>query len=241
MPGAAAPAFAVRHLDNLHPMRATPTPLPEWLTSYRQPPYRNIYEICPQERFVFGTESLYGDWDAELLILAQDVGPADEFEKLRDAGHPHPFAHREFRPGFPRYDPAAGMGGAGTNKTIFRLAEHVSCTKLYGSALIGMCRPGADYHGTLPRPTLVRDFCVRVLRWAIDPERMPKLRAVICLGNLAEDHIRRAIREEPTLASGPRLFHTPHPAARGQIGSYNAVLPVWREMAKQMGWAFSGD
>ena len=69
-------------------MRTTPSPLPTLITEYRHPPYKNIYEICEHETFVFGTESLFGDWDAELFILAQDPGPAEEFEQLRNSGHP---------------------------------------------------------------------------------------------------------------------------------------------------------
>jgi hypothetical protein len=219
-------------------VRPTPSPLPDWITGFRAPPYRNIYEICPGESWLFGTESLYGDWAAELLILAQDAGPADEFERLRDAGHERPFAHREFRPGFPRYDPGAGRGGAGTNATIHALAERVACRKLYGSAMIGLCRPGDSYHGTLPSPTLVREHCVRVLRWIVDPQQTPNLRAVICLGNLAQDFMRRAVRYGASHGRVPTLFATPHPAAHAQAGKERLVLPAWREMARTMGWAW---
>src|SRR5437588_2685672 len=105
-------------------MRATPNPLPTLITEYRHSPYKNIYEICEEETFVFGTESLFGDWDAELFIVAQDPGPAEEFELLRNTGHHRPFAHREWRRGYPDYDPTAGRGGAGTNEIVHRLAEH---------------------------------------------------------------------------------------------------------------------
>ena len=220
-------------------MRPTPSPLPDWLTSFRQKPYTNIYEICPSETFVFGTESLYGDWDAELLILAQDPGPAGEFEDLRDSGHSRPFAHREFRPGFPRYDPATGTGGAGTNKTIHRLAEHVDCPKLYGSALVGMCRPGTRYHGKLTNLRMVRPHCVRVLRWVIDPAQMRNLRAIICVGKIASNFARRAVRDGSPIARQPKIFDTSHPAAYAQAGNYANVLPIWENMAQQMGWQFA--
>jgi hypothetical protein len=222
-------------------MKTTPSPLPDFITGYRQRPYTNIYEICPEERLLFGTETLYGDWDAELLILGQDAGPADEFERLRDSGHPHPFAHREFRPGFPRYDPAAGRGGAGTNATVYTLAELVDCRKLYGSAMIGMLRPGQNYHGTLPKPSLVREHCVKVLRWVIDPARMSNLAAIMCLGSIAHDFASRALVSGPPLKSPPRLFRTPHPAAHAQAGSVRNVLPAWQAIAHQMGWSWKGD
>jgi hypothetical protein len=219
-------------------MRSTPSPLPPWIRSYRQPPYTNIYEVCPKETYLFGTESLYGDWDAELLILGQDVGPVDAFEKLRDAGHPRPFAHREFRPGFPHYDPSLGTGGAKTNQTVYQLAEHIGCAKLYGSVMIGLCRPGDKYSGTLPRPTLVREHCVRVLRWAMDPAQTPKLKAVMCLGTMAKDWAVRALRQPPVMGRSVRVYSTPHPTAWAQAGSYSTVLPVWRATADQMGWKF---
>lgn len=220
-------------------MRSTPSPLPEFITSFRRLPYKNIYEICPAEQLLFGTETLYGDWECDLLILGQDAGPADEFERLRDAGHPHPFAHREFRPGFPRYDPAAGRGGAGTNETVHRLSERVECRKLYGSAMIGLFRPGQNYHGALPKPGLVRDHCVRVLRWVLDPEQTRNLAAVMCLGTLAADFAQRAIASS-SLAKPPRVFRTPHPAAHAQAGKEQNVLPTWRAMASEMGWRWTG-
>lgn len=219
-------------------MSTTPT-IPDFVRNFRHPPYRNIYEICPEETYLFGTESLYGDWkNAELLILGQDAGPADEFQKLREAGHPRPFAHREFRPGYPGYDPSLGRGGAGTNETVYRLAEHVGCAKLYGSALIGLCKPGGAYGATLPEVTKVRPYCVRVLRWVLDPARMPNLRAVICLGRIADRFARRALREAPLLDGQVRIFSTPHPAARDHSGKYEAALPARRAMAAEMGWRF---
>lgn len=217
--------------------RPTPSPLPHWITSYRRSPYTNIYEICPQEPFLFGTESLYGDWNAELLILGQEVGPADAFVALRDSGHAHPYAHREFRPGSPRYEPTAGRGGAGTNETVFRLAEHLPCAKLYGSAMIGLCRPGATYHGNLPSPGLVREHCVRVLAWVMNPAQMPRLRAAMCLGSLAQDWVSRALRDR-SIGPALRTFSTPHPAAHAQAGKYHRVVSTWEYMAREMRWEF---
>ncbi len=67
---------------------------------------------------------------------------------------------------------------------------------------------------------------------------MPNLKAVICLGVIADEYLLYATRDAPPLSRSPRLFHTPHPTAWREIGSYDAVLPAWREMARQMGWAF---
>jgi hypothetical protein len=217
--------------------RCTPR-MPDWIRNFRHPKYCNIYEICPDESFLFGTESLYGDWDAELLILAQDAGPAVAFERLRAAKHPRPFAHREFRPGFPHYDPQAGRGGAGTNQVVYELAERVACSKLYGSALAGLCKLGEDYSSKLPSLGEVRPHCVRVLRWVVDPVQMPRLRAIVSLGNTARDIASRALREAPSLPKAPRLFSTPHPAAHAAIGKVHAVMPIWQAMATQMGWRF---
>ena len=220
-------------------MSTTPA-IPAFVRSFRHPPYRNIYEICPEESYLFGTESLYGDWkNAELLILGQDAGPADEFQKLREAGHPRPFAHREFRPGYPGYNPSLGRGGAGTNETVYRLAEHVGCAKLYGSALIGLCKPGRSYSGKLPRPSQVRPHCVRVLQWVLDPAQTPRLRAVMCLGNIAHEFVLRALREAPAIPHPLAVFTTPHPAAYRSVGKYGAVVPQWRAMAQRMGWTFA--
>src|SRR5690606_22604956 len=149
--------------------------------------------------------------------------------------HPRPFAHREFRPGYPGYDPSLGRGGAGTNETVYRLAEHVGCAKLYGSALIGLCKPGGAYGAKLPEGSKVRPHCVRVLRWVLDPAQTPRLRAVMCLGGTADEFARRALREAPVLQRPVVVFSTPHPAARDRSGKYDAAISQWREMAKRMG------
>lgn len=230
-------------------MRSTPSPLPGFITSYRHRPseeylrkycpYTNIYEICPNEPYVFGTESLYGDWDAELLILEQDAGPAGEFERLRDNNHERPFAHREWRPGYPRYNPKDGTGGAATNEIVYRLGEHLACAKLYGSALIGMCRPRTNYSKDKPPPdTGIRPHCVEVLRWVLDPHQTPELRAVMCLGKKARNFVDLARGSLPPRANPVQVFETPHPAAHAAIGKYEAVLPKWREMAKKVHFQF---
>jgi hypothetical protein len=43
--------------------------LPEWVRSYRLAGYRNIYELVPLETRLYGTESLYGDWNGDLRLL----------------------------------------------------------------------------------------------------------------------------------------------------------------------------
>jgi hypothetical protein len=229
-------------------MRSTPKPLPDFIRDYRhQPsdrylrrhrPYTNIYEICKNEAYVFGTESLYGDWDAELLVMAQDVGPVDEFERFRANNHPRPFTHREWREGYANYEPEEGTGGAGTNQTVHRLGEHFSCAKLYGSALIGMCRPGNLYGKNLPPVTGIRPHCVSVLRWVLDSTQTNNLRAVICLGGIARDFVARALRELPARSIPIQVFQTPHPAARDRSGKFEAVLPIWRRMARECGFEF---
>jgi len=45
------------------------------LRDFRHDAYVNIYEVCPDEPRIFGTESIYGSWDAEILLLAKDFAP----------------------------------------------------------------------------------------------------------------------------------------------------------------------
>jgi hypothetical protein len=55
--------------------------IPESIRSFKHRHYTNIYELYPNERRLYGTESLFGDWDGELLLLAKDFAPARLIEE----------------------------------------------------------------------------------------------------------------------------------------------------------------
>jgi len=132
--------------------------------------YTSIYEFCPNETRLYGTESLYGDWDGELLLLSKDFAPRWVVEKRVARGDLRPFRHED----------VPGRMGFQTNRNLRLLADDIPCGKLYGSALAGLLRNDNKTSGALPDYPAIRPYMRDVLRWVI--EQMPNLRAIACLG-----------------------------------------------------------
>lgn len=151
-------------------MSRTPA-LPPWIRSFRHEGYTNVFELFPEATALYGTETLFGDWDAEVLLLAKDGAPT---HVIREKGWRH--AQRAL----------GDTGGWGTNEKLVRLATHLPGTKrLYGSAAANMLFDDPQWSrnltGIFNGP--LHDYLQRVLAWVV--ESMPNLRAIACLGNEA--------------------------------------------------------
>ena len=55
--------------------------------------YRNINELCKQHSQLHACETLFGDWNAEVMILAQDAANFNTLKKLHDNDNKNPFRH----------------------------------------------------------------------------------------------------------------------------------------------------
>jgi len=157
-------------------VRSTPI-IPSWIRDYRHAAYTNVYERIPDERCLYGTEDLFGDWEGETLFLAKDWGPSCILDDRISRSDSRPFRH----------DPKRI-----TNKRLVELASSLSGGKLYGSALAGLLRNDGKQSGMLPSlndPCLQRHL-IRLLRWTFD--QMSCLRMVVCLGQEGWDTAMRA-------------------------------------------------
>jgi hypothetical protein len=186
----------------------SPTPaIPNWIRNFRDDcgKFTNIYEICPGETRLYGTESLYGDWDGQLLLLAQDFAPvALVKQRLRDGDY-RPYHHTCWRQ-------TRREIGAKTNKKLSIFLDQIKCGKLYGSALANLLK-NEDYRsGGLQVNPNVKKFMEEVLNFTID--KMPNLRAIACLGSHAVHLVENCrIKNWPT-RKNIRAFSMFHPAAR---------------------------
>src|SRR5690606_12648516 len=97
-------------------MRPTP-PIPDFLRRSPHRAYSSIYELCPEETRIFGTESLYCDWDAETFLLAKDFAPACLIDQRLADGCPRPFHHTDWSTSG---EPCTGDA---TNRNLFRFVE----------------------------------------------------------------------------------------------------------------------
>jgi hypothetical protein len=182
-----------------------PTPdLPSWIRGFTDPSCTNVYELLPDERKLYGTESLvgrdgrveptwrYGHWeDAELLLLAQDPSNVEVIRERRDGEatrgippHPDPFGAWDWR--FDKHGSPQRDGGE-SNRNLHWLAQQIGCHKLYGSAFAGLLKHAKRRSGKTPGGPRVAQYKADILRWVVDPSRTPRLRAVACLGEKARD------------------------------------------------------
>lgn len=212
-------------------MRQSP-PIPDWLHRFRHPAYTNIYELSPQETRIFGTESLYGDWDAETLLLAKDFAPACLIHHRVRTGCDRPYHHSDWtgRPPPP---------GARTNRTLHACAEALPGRKLYGSAFGGLLRNDDKLSGRLPDfDHLCSAYAAPLMRFAA--ASMPNLRAIACLGkeawvcaarafelgdgaDWAEWHERAAPQRIETAGRQVSLFAMRHPSRGSSRDCFSAL------------------
>lgn len=163
-------------------MRATP-PIPPWIKEFRDPSrpiaFMNAFELMPSQTRLYATETLFGDWDAAVLLLAQDAMPWSTFQALHqregDSGWRHAVRSRD-------------QGGWKTNEKLCSLVNTYlsghAC--LYGSAAAHMLSVGTRYrHGQANRMHGggLGEHLQETLMWVLTS--LPNLRAVACLGQEA--------------------------------------------------------
>lgn len=177
---------------------------------------------CPN---LFGTETLCGDWDGDLLLVAQDFAPASQF--LNVLSKFGPVAAWRHNDGDGRY----GAGGE-TNPRICgelsRLARHVdilgqgasSCGVLYINACFFLTNekstPSVEaYRLSLP-----------IVQFVL--AHMVQLKTIACLGKPAFDAMGRlfgckedwkTVRDSrrPVVKSGYRIHALSHPGSLGTV------------------------
>ena len=143
------------------------------------------------DRF-YPTETLYGDWDGEVLFLAQDALPAPLLEKyiqdFRKKGIPisETWVHADRdNPNLKNLDKSIKPGGFITNQNLRKFKEKYIGSKgaLYGSAAANML---FDNGTTKMRGATgfnhpdFQEYMQSVLEWVV--KSMPNLKTIFCLG-----------------------------------------------------------
>ena len=190
-------------------------PLPPWIREASVDGYLTAHALLPDETRVYGTESLYGDWEAPALLLAKDFAPSKVLHERIAAGDPRPYHHEP---------------GLRTNARLESLAAPLlrgqaptDSGLLYGSALANLLRNDGIWSGALPNRREAMAYGERVLSFTL--EHMPRLEAIVCMGREAWEAtaacLGRAERWEDVRAregdlrvDGVQLLVVPHPAAR---------------------------
>lgn len=157
-------------------MRATPV-IPDRFRRFSHPGYTNVFSFLPDCPRFYATETLFGDWDAPVLLLAKDAAPT---KAIRDR------AETEGNDGWRHSQRCRGdRGGCQTNERLSELATRVPGTKVYGSALANLLYDDPRWSRSLPGfySGPLHDYLAEVLQWVTG--NMPNLRAIACIGEHA--------------------------------------------------------
>ncbi len=150
-------------------------PIPGWIRSFSYPGYTNAFSFLPPDcpRF-YATETLFGNWQSPVLLLAKDPAPThvmrDRFHCERIDGWRHSCRDKEV--------------GQRTNMRLNRLVNnYLACKPLYGSVAAHMLydHPGASRNLPGLRRGELHSHLAKVLQWVM--ESMPNLKAIACLGD----------------------------------------------------------
>jgi hypothetical protein len=201
----------------------------------KAPPYVNIFDLNLGNANLFGTETLLGDWDGPLLVVAKDFAPTDEVQGVvARTGNPQ-LAYRH-NDGDGRYHT-----GLRTNTRLLKFiygesgrrllngSGNTTCGALYISACFFL-KPGALTSSSLndwSPGTAVFDQSVEVFKFVL--RHMPNLRGIACLGNDAARLVSAA-------RSQNEVGHLPHPSR----GSDQAHEMQWSDFMQRSGIRVDG-
>ena len=157
-------------------MRSTPA-IPRDFRKFAHDGYTNVFSFLPDCTRLYATETMHGDWDAEVLLLAKDAAPTEAIRKRAKVEGCGAWRHSERCRG--------DRGGCQTNERLGTLAQGLPGTQLYGSALANLLYDDPGWSRALPGfySGRLHAYLADVLRWVID--NMPNLRAIACLGGHA--------------------------------------------------------
>ncbi|HMG77009.1 MAG TPA: hypothetical protein VK582_26280 [Pyrinomonadaceae bacterium] len=207
-------------------------PVPDWIRDFRCEDWTNVFERLPGEDHLYGTETLFGNWNSRVLLLAKDWGPTCWLDDAIREGDRRPWRHNpEMR----------------TNNRLASFASLIPDDKLYGSATANMLynAPGSSRELKCFYSEPLKGFLRSVLHWVL--ESMPRVEWIACMGkeawflscttlgdSLAASQFKEH-RDSHTPVVGVlgkkkiKVFPLYHPAALGD--AINAMDNGWRAFA----------
>lgn len=151
-------------------------PLPPSIRAFRHARYETAHMLAglEGETKLFSTETLFGDWDGETLLLAKDAAPSEVLRRRIKEGDPSPWRHADRERG--------DKIGVQTNEGVVKIANLLAGRKLYGSALGNLLRNDGATSGSLPSldSVEIRQYITQLLAFVV--ANMPNLSAIVCLG-----------------------------------------------------------
>lgn len=167
--------------------------LPSWIVEAHVRGYVTADRWLTGERRLFGSETLWGDWNGRVLVLAKDWGPSRLLRARIDAGEPQPWRHEPrmlTNRRLVRLGALAGIYAAEEGLDGVGVQRERECGALYGSALANLLREDGRVSGALPNRGAALEYGVEVLRFV--RAHMPALEVVMCLGGEARESAEAA-------------------------------------------------
>lgn len=147
--------------------------VPDWIRAFSYREWTNVFQLVPTNDHLYATETLFGDWNSRVLLLAKDACPTSAIQRASDWRH----AQREL----------GDKQGWRTNERLQgRLMPWLPDKSfLYGSATANMLYDDPRWSRSLPGFFAgdLHEFLRCVLSWVM--ESMPRLEWVACLGTEA--------------------------------------------------------
>lgn len=178
--------------------------VPDWIRTVFHPRYRNIYSFNLDNRNLWGTETLLGDWDGKYLLIAKDFYPASYIQDAIDRGIRDPYRHNP---------------NAVTNRNLIKTLVHfgavddttttTDCNFLYASACF-LLRDDGVIRGALPDADSVFRISAPVIRFTMD--KMPNLRVIVAMGRDAENALKATGMDDTIRKRKLAYFSVSHPS-----------------------------
>jgi uracil-DNA glycosylase len=219
--------------------------IPDWIRQLASPTnYKNPFQMGIEGPNLFGTETLCGDWDGDLLLVAQDFELASNVESvIREFGPNAAWRHND---GDSRYSMGYMTNVAicqhltGIGRCVgIKGEEAISCRTLY----VNVCfflkikkeKPSVD----------AIEKSMPVLEYVID--NMPNLKTIACLGKPAFDCVakgsdqfkdwRTCLEEKQGLPwRGKLFFPLSHPGQQGRNNRKSSSNTCERNALIQEDW-----
>jgi len=156
--------------------------IPQCIQKISHEQYKNIFSYDLGNKNLWRTETLFGDWCGEYLLIAKDFYPASYIDDAIAAHESNPYRHNPKAP---------------TNRNLEDTLRHynqikcgspnLNCNFLYASACF-LLRNDGKKSGDLPDECEVLKRSAPVLAFTI--ENMPKLKRVIAMGRVPRPGVR---------------------------------------------------
>ncbi len=203
--------------------RGMTPPLPTWIREQHVHGYTNVFSLLPAETRLFGTESLYGDWNGRALLLAKDFACSKLVHDRIQQGDSRPYRHK------PKLV---------TNTRLRRFADPLTigsepntCGLLYGSALACLLRDDEEMSGSLPNRKEAMAFGTRVVSFVV--EHLPHLQAIVCMGREAWQCTAGALDIDESWSGARDSGQAVDAGDLAVIATYHPAARICREKAEQ--------